>query len=142
MPLIPENIFDDLMQPVWNQSLKVLEGKLPSSFVVNVIIVICHFHFQLVISAHNNNKYIYLLYIVPDFDIIKTQMTFWHFDILTSCSTHPKIFFEKSWSFIRKPQSQCCIFAPDLKVKGPADCRQTVVRGLENEGRCKRADVR
>jgi len=50
--------------------------------------------------------------------------------------------FEKSWSFIRKPQSQCRIFAPDLKVKGFSDCRQTVVRGLENEGRCKREDVR
>jgi len=44
--------------------------------------------------------------------------------------------FEKSWSFIRKPQSQCRIFAPDLKVKAP----QTVVR-LSSEGSKLTEDV-
>ena len=35
-----------------------------------------------------------------------------------------KKFFEKSCSKIRRAHFQCCIFAPDLKVKGP----QTVAR--------------
>jgi len=50
--------------------------------------------------------------------------------------------FEKSCSKIRRAHFQCRIFAPDLKVKGSSDCSQTVVRGLENEGRCKSEDVR
>ena len=29
-----------------------------------------------------------------------------------------------------------------FESQGPADCRQTVVRGSENEGRCKSEDVR
>ena len=55
---------------------------------------------------------------------------------------HPQKKFWKKLLKNFRPQCRCRIFAPDLKVKGPADCRQTVVRGLENEGRSKRADVR
>jgi hypothetical protein len=36
---------------------------------------------------------------------------------MTNLTTLKKI-FEKSCSFIRKPQCRCRIFAPDLKVKG------------------------
>ena len=60
---------------------------------------------------------------------------------LTNLTTLKK-FFEKSCSKIRRAHFQCRIFAPDLKVKAPSDCRQTVVRGSENEGRSKREDVR
>ena len=46
--------------------------------------------------------------------------------------TQKKI-LKKSCSKIRRAHFQCRIFAPDLKVKGPSDCRQTVVRLFESE---------